>query len=161
MGSISIPVYIAASEAVAAIGSAAPIVSAVAGIGGTVLGAVGSREAGIAKADDLKRQANQAALDSKQKQIDIRQKMLGALASQNAAAGVGGIGTGGSFGANVQRQITQNQNDLETLAAGSSAQQQGYAFGEASASATGSVAAGQSLLDKGLPAVSNLAAQLS
>ena len=133
MPSVSLPTAIAISAGVSAAGAAVSF--------------VGTREAGIAKADQAQRQANQAKLDSTNKQIQIRQKMLSALASQNAAAGQGGIGTGGSFGANVNRQITQNQSDLMTLNADTSSQIASYESQASSAYTGSAVAAGGSLLD--------------
>lgn len=111
------------------------------------VGAYGQHQAGVAQKNDDAMRARQAGLDAAQKQIGIRQNMLSALASQNAAAGQGGIGTGGSFGANVNRQITQNQNDLLALSADTSAQQAQYGAAGANAAATGNIKAGQSLLD--------------
>ena len=111
------------------------------------VGAYGQHQAGVAQKNDAAMRARQAGLDAAQKQIGIRQNMLSALASQNAAAGQGGIGTGGSFGANVNRQITQNQNDLLALSADTSAQQAQYGAAGANAAATGNIKAGQSLLD--------------
>jgi hypothetical protein len=97
--------------------------------------------------------ARQAGLEAGQKQINIRQNMLKALASQNAASGAAGIGTGGSFGANVNRQISQNQNDLLALNADTSAEQSQYAAQGSNAATTGNLKAGASLLDAGASAV--------
>jgi len=108
MGSVSIPTAVAYAAAAA---SAA----------GAAYGAYSSHEAGVAASNQAKDKARVEALDAAQKQIGIRQNMLRALASQSASAGVGGIGTGGSFGANVGRQITQNQSDLLVNSANSSA----------------------------------------
>ena len=124
-------------EAVAAAGSVAA---------GT-MAAVGAHETAIAQHDDALQRANQAKLEAGQKQIQIRQSMLSALASQNAAAGASGVGTGGSFGANVNRQLTQNQNDLLALSANTSSQVQQYSAQAAAATAQGNIAMGSSLLD--------------
>ncbi len=91
--------------------------------------------------------SRQAGLDAQAKQIQIRQNMMQALASQNARAGAAGIGTGGSFGAGVQRQITQNQNDLLTNSSNVASQQQLFGIAGASAEASGNIGAGASLLD--------------
>lgn len=125
------------------------IASAVAAVGGTVMGAVEKREQGIAMADDAKMRSRQAGLEAGQKAIQNRQNMLRALASQNAAAGVAGIGTGGptSFGANVNRQISQQQNDLLALSADTSATQQQYAYQAENDTRGGILSAGSSLLD--------------
>ena len=93
--------------------------------------------------------ARQAGLDAGGKQIEIRQNMLRALASQNAAAGAGGIGTGGSFGANVNRQITQNQDDLLTNSTNAATQESLFAMQGNSAETTANLGAGSSLLDAG------------
>jgi hypothetical protein len=133
MGSVSVPVALEIAAATAA--------------AGTAVSAYSSYQAGQATKAQDKQKATQAGLDSGQKQIDIRQNMLRALASQNAQAGVGGIGTGGSFGANVNRQITQNQSDLATLSTDTITQQQLYAEAGNSAATTGALQAGSSLLD--------------
>ncbi len=91
--------------------------------------------------------SRQAGIDAQAKQIQIRQNMMQALASQNARAGAAGIGTGGSFGAGIQRQITQNQNDLLTNSTNVSTQQQLFGMAGASAEAQGNFQAGASLLD--------------
>ncbi len=118
----------------------------VAVVGGAV-SAYSSHEAGVAAKNEDTMKARQASLDAGSKQIEIRQKMMAALASQNAAAGAGGIGTGGSFNANVQRQITQNQSDLLTNSTNTQTQEQLYAMQGNSAEMTGNLQAGASLLD--------------
>jgi hypothetical protein len=100
--------------------------------------------------------SRQAGLEAGAKQINIRQNMLKALASQNAAAGAAGIGTGGSFGANVNRQINQNQNDLLGLSADTSASQSQYGAEASNAIKGGNIKAGASLLDAGASAVKGL-----
>ena len=120
------------------------------------VGAYGQHQAGVAQKNDDAMRARQAGLDAAQKQIGIRQNMLSALASQNAAAGQGGIGTGGSFGANVNRQISQNQNDLLALSADTSGQQQQYGQQAAAATQGGNLGAGLSLLDSGSKFASGL-----
>ena len=125
------------------LGNAATAASLISGVGG----AYEKHVQGVAASNDAKDKARQAGLEAAQKQIGIRQNMLRALASQNAGAGVGGIGTGGSFGANVNRQIGQNQNDLLALSADTSGQQQQYGSQAAAASQGGNVGAGLSLLD--------------
>jgi len=109
---------VTAATAIAYAGYAAEAV----GAAGAAYSAYSSHEAGVATANADKEKARVAAMDATQKTIDQRQNMLRALASQNAYAGVGGIGTGGGFGANVGRQITQNQNDLMVTDANGSAQ---------------------------------------
>lgn len=82
-----------------------------------------SREAGIATQRMDRQKANAEALSAKQQQINMRQKMLAALASQNAGTlGAIGTGQGTSFGANALRQITQGQNDLAVSNANESSQ---------------------------------------
>ena len=122
-----------------------------ASLAASLLGSGGSafeqHKAGVAQANDAAMRSRQAGLEAGQKQINIRQNMLKALASQNAAAGAAGIGTGGSFGANVGRQIKQNQNDLLALSSDTSATQSQYAAEGVNARAGGNVKAGSSLLD--------------
>lgn len=82
-----------------------------------------SHAQGVAISNENKMKARVEADSERAKQIQIRQNMLRALASQNAAS-LGAIGTGGasSFGANVTRQLNQEQNDLMINSANSSAQ---------------------------------------
>lgn len=136
MASISLP----SLGVMAAIGAGASVVGAGAS-------AYMSHESGVAASNQAKDKARIAADQSTQQQINQRQNLMRALASQNAQAGAGGIGTGGSFGANAQRQITQNQNDLLVTSAGASAQIQGYNQQAASDVTSGNIGAGVSLLD--------------
>ena len=142
--SVAAPLSIAGSS-IFTLGNAALAATALSGIGG----AYEKHVQGVAASNDAKDKARQAGLEAAQKQIGIRQNMLRALSSQNAQAGQGGIGTGGSFGANVGRQISQNQNDLLALSADTSGQQQQYGSQAAAASQGGNVGAGLSLLDTG------------
>lgn len=89
----------------------------------TGVAAYESHEQGVAAANADKRKARVEAENATQKQIDMRQNMLRALASQNAAS-LGAVGTGTStgFGANATRQINQQQNDLLISASNASAQ---------------------------------------
>ena len=145
MGSLTVVgAWVAAnSGTIAAVGAAA----------GAGVSAYSSHEAGVAAANDAKAKSRQAGLEAGQKQIAIRQNMLRALASQNVAAGASGIGTGGSFGANVDRQIGQNKNDLLALNADTSSEQQAYGLQASNAVTTGNLKAGASLLDAGASAV--------
>lgn len=127
-----------------------------AGLIGSAGSAYEEHKAGQAQASDAAMRSRQAGLEAGQKQINIRQNMLKALASQNAAAGAAGIGTGGSFGANVNRQISQNQNDLMALSADTSSTQAQYGAQGRNAAATGNIKAGASLLDAAGSAASGL-----
>ncbi len=163
MPSVSIPTVIAATAAgadMSAIGGAVGFATALGGAGITAGGiataatvasgaisAIEAHKTGVAQKNEAVMKSRQAGLDAANKAISIRQNMLKALASQNAYAGQAGIGTGGGFGANVNRQITQNQNDLLGLSADTSAQQSLYAQQGDNALATGNIAAGKSLLD--------------
>jgi uncharacterized BrkB/YihY/UPF0761 family membrane protein len=106
MGSISIPTMVAIGASVAATGAAA----------------YESHLQGVATANEAKAKARQESISAAQQQIDMRQKMLRALASQNAGT-LGGIGTGlgTSFGANAMRQINEAQNDIMVSRSDSSA----------------------------------------
>lgn len=109
MGSISLPTMaiIAAAGTAVAAGTAA----------------YESHEQGVAASNADKQKARVAADSETQKQIQMRQRMLAGLASQDASTlGAAGTGRGTSFGANALRQITQNQNDLAVSSANSSAQ---------------------------------------
>lgn len=133
MGSVSVPTAVYALAAAAAAGAAVSAYSA--------------HETGVAQKNESTLKARQAGLDSGAKQIEIRQNMLRALASQNATAGAAGIGTGGSLGAGVQRQITQNQNDLLTLKTNTGSQQELFSMQGNAAETAGNLKAGSSLLD--------------
>jgi hypothetical protein len=146
-GTASIP--IAGAGSVFTLGNAATA----AGLIGSAGSAFEQHKAGVAQAADAAMRSRQAGLEAGQKQINIRQNMLKALASQNAAAGAAGIGTGGSFGANVNRQISQNQNDLLALSADTSAEESQYGAQGRNAIAGGNVKAGASILDAGASAV--------
>lgn len=107
MGSVSIPTMIALGVSAASAGGAA----------------YESHEQGVAASNMDKQKARTEALSATQKQIDMRQNMMRALASQNAGTmGAIGTGNGTSFGANANRQISQAQNDLAANSANSSAQ---------------------------------------
>ena len=94
--------------------------TAVAGAGAS---AYESHEQGVAASNQAKQKARVEADKATQQQINMRQNMLRSLASENASSlGAVGTGTGTGFGANVQRQITQGQNDLLVSQANSSAQ---------------------------------------
>jgi hypothetical protein len=131
-------------------------VATAAGLLGSVASAFEQHKAGVAQANDAKMRSRQAGLEAGQKQINIRQNMLKALATQNAAAGAAGIGTGGSFGANVGRQIKQNQNDLLALSSDTSGQQSQYGAQARNDVTTGNIKAGSSLLDAGSAAFKGL-----
>lgn len=133
MGSISLPTL--------------AVISAVTAAAGTAVTVYSQHEAGVAASNQAKDKARIAADQATQVQINQRQNLMRALASQDAQAGAGGIGTGGSFGANAQRQITQNQNDLLVTGAGASAQIQGYNQQASNDVLTGNLNAGASLLD--------------
>jgi hypothetical protein len=102
-------------------------IPAVVALAGTAVSAGGaayeSHEQGVATQAADTQKARVEQLDESQKQINMRQNMLKALASQNAGTlGAVGTGVGTGFGANAMRQITQSQNDLMVSQANSSAQ---------------------------------------
>lgn len=105
MGSISLPTM-------AIIAAASTAVSA-------GVAAYSSHEQGIASARADRAKARIAGEQAMQQQIGMRQRLLASLATQNAQAGVGGVGVST---ANTMRQITQAQNDLMANRAGASAQ---------------------------------------
>lgn len=129
------------------VGGALSTAATVASVAGTVGGAVMAHKSGEAQAADANMRAHQAGLEAGQKQISIRENMMKALSSQNAAAGAGAIGTGGSFGANVNRQISQNQNDLLGLSADTSSTVSQYGAQAQNDVTAGNVKAGMSILD--------------
>lgn len=105
MGSISLPTL----ALIAAAGTAAS-----AGVA-----AYSAHQQGVAASNADKQKARAAAEQATQQQINMRQKMLASLASQNAQAGAGGVGVNK---AGALRQITQAQNDLMVSKAGASSQ---------------------------------------
>jgi hypothetical protein len=128
MASISLP-------ALAAIGAGATALS-------TDVQAYSSYTQGQATAAADKQKARVEADNETQKQINMRQNMLKALASQNAGTlGAVGTGRGSGFGANAMRQINQAQNDLLVSKANSSAQVSLLDEAAANASATGIIGA--------------------
>lgn len=133
MGSISLPTL--------------AIITAVTATAAAGASAYASHESGVAASNQAKMKARVASEQATQQQISQRQNLMRALASQNAAAGAGGISTGGSFGANAQRQITQNQNDLLVTGAGASAQIEAYNQQASSSSLIGNIGAAGSLMD--------------
>lgn len=90
------------------------------GVGATAT-AYESHMQGVAASNQAKQKARVEAENATQQQIQMRQKMLRALASQSALAGGNGGGMGSSFGANVRRQLSEGQNDLLVSRAGASA----------------------------------------
>jgi len=99
------------------------IIAASAAAVSTGISAYETHEQGVARANADKQKARVEALSETQKQIDMRQKMLRSLASQNAGTlGAEGTGRGTSFGANAMRQINQAQNDLLVSKANASGQ---------------------------------------
>jgi hypothetical protein len=141
----------AASQLGAAIGSSSIFTlgnaAAAAGAIGSGVSAYGSHMQGVATSNMDKQKARVESLSAAQKQIDMRQKMLSSLASQNAGTlGAVGTGRGSGFGANAMRQITQSQNDLMANSANSSAQVSLLDQGAANAGAAGNIgAAGDAL----------------
>lgn len=94
-------------------------IAGVATAAGAVAAAYESHEAGVAASNADKRKARVEGDQAKQQQITMRQNMLRALATQNAAAGAGG---GSVSKANTLRQITEAQNDIMISKGNASAQ---------------------------------------
>jgi hypothetical protein len=101
-------------------------VAVIAAAGTAVAGGVSAYEtyqSGQATKAMDKQKATQAQIQGQQQQIDQRQRMLAALASQNAGTlGAVGTGAGSGFGANAMRQITQAQDDLMVNSANTASQ---------------------------------------
>jgi hypothetical protein len=98
-------------------------VAAAASVVGAGVSAYSSIQQGQATAKADKQKALAESINATQQQINMRQKMLAAMASQNAGS-LGAVGTGGptSFGANTLRQINQGTNDLMVNSANASSQ---------------------------------------
>lgn len=100
-----------------------PTIALIASVGSAAGSAYMQHEQGVAVKNEDAAKARQETLKAQQNQINMRQKMLASLASQNAGTlGAVGTGRGTGFGANAMRQITQNQNDLLVSQANESAQ---------------------------------------
>lgn len=131
MGSVSLPIgtmmYVAMGATVAAAGASA----------------YESHEAGVATADADKRKARLEADNEKQKQINMRQNMLRALATQNAAAGTGNVGVSK---AGALRQIDQAQNDIMVSNANASGQVSMLDQAAQNAELQGNIAAGVDIM---------------
>lgn len=99
------------------------IIAAVGTAASAGVAAYSAHEQGVATSNADKQKARVEKEQATNQQINARQKMLAALASQNAGSlGAVGTGAGSGFGANAMRQITQNQNDLAVSSANESAQ---------------------------------------
>lgn len=136
MGSISIP---AIGAFIASYGGA---IAAGATAAAGIATAVEARQQGVAASKADRDKARVEADQATQQQIQMRQKLLAGLASQNAQS-LGAVGTGAasSFGANTMRQITQQQNDLMVSQANSSAQVSLLDSASTNASQSGSIGA--------------------
>lgn len=124
----------AASTSIFTLGNAA----AAAGLVSAGVSAYGMHAQGVATSNADKQKARVESLQAGQQQINMRQRLLASLASQNAGAGAGGAGVNK---AGAMRQITQNQNDLMTNSANESAQVSLLDQGASNASAAGNLGA--------------------
>lgn len=132
------------------------LVSAIGTAAAAGVSAYGQREAGIAQARQARAQANVEKLKANQEQINMRQRMMAALASQNdATKGAVSTGVASGFGANAMRQIKQNQNDLMISRANASGQISLLDTKAANDSAAGSLSAAGNLVS-GAAQVSNV-----
>lgn len=107
---------------------------------------VETRNAGIATANNAAMQSRVEGDAAKQQEIQRRQQLMRALATQNAAAGAEGIETDGSVAAGARRQINQNENDLLVTDANASVRQSMLASQASNARAAGNLGAVASLL---------------
>lgn len=117
------------------------------GVASAGLSAYESHEAGVQQANQAKAKARVESDRAAQEQINTRQNMLRALASQNAGT-LGGVGTGANtgFGAGARRQISQNQNDLLVSKANASAQISLLDQQASNAVSAGNIGAGSDIL---------------
>lgn len=127
--------------------AALPYIIATVGVAGAGVSAYSSIEQGKAASNQAKAQARAEGDSAKQQQIDRRRQLLTALASQNAAAGAGGIETNGSVAAGVRTNIRDNSNDLLVIGANNSARQQALREQASNATFAGNLGAASSLLD--------------
>jgi D-serine deaminase-like pyridoxal phosphate-dependent protein len=98
-------------------------IAAGAAVASAGVSAYGAHQQGVATSNEDKQKARVEAQAATQKQIDMRQRMLASLATQDANT-LGAISTSKNtgFGANTNRQILQQQNDLLANSANASAQ---------------------------------------
>ena len=109
--------------------------------------AVASHNAGIEASNQTKMQARTDADAAAQRELERRRSLMRSLASQNAAAGAGGVETSGSIGGMIRSDIRYNQNDLSIDAANNSARQQALASQARAEKRRGDAGAVTSLLD--------------
>lgn len=134
------------------------LVLTIATVAAGVAGAVQQRNAGIIQSNELKAQARVEGDAAKGREIDRRRNLIRALASQNASAGSAGVELGGSIGGIIQTDIRNNQQDLLTDAAGTSARQRDLAIGAKNARSQGNLGAVTSLLDTAGSAIKTMPA---
>lgn len=121
--------------------------AAVGAVGAGLISANESRNAGIAANQQAQSQARLEGDAAKGREIQRRQDLLRALASQNAAAGAAGVETSGSIGGIMRTNIKQNQQDLLTDAAGAGARRVALLAQGSNAQRSGNAQAFGTLLD--------------
>lgn len=146
MGSISVP---AISAFVSTYGGA---IAAGASAAAGAATAYESHEQGVAASNQAKQKARVEADKETQNQINMRQNMLKALATQDAQGAVGG---GGVNKAGALRQITQAQNDIMVSKANSSAQVSLLDQQAANAESAGNIGAATAVLKTGASLMGN------
>jgi hypothetical protein len=121
-------------------------------IGGLGLAAGGysayqQKKIGLIQSAEIKAQAKTEAASAGQQQIERRRSLIRALSSQNAAAGAGGVETGGSVEAIARRDIRDAQNDLLVGDMNTQSRQRALRSQASNATRIGNANAATSLLD--------------
>lgn len=109
--------------------------------------AIEQKKASNQQKNQIKIQAKTEAAAGAQREVERRRNLVRALASQNAAAGAGGIQTDGSVEAIARRDIRDSNNDLLASNANTDARQRALRARASNASRSGNLSAATSLLD--------------
>lgn len=126
---------------------ALPYIMAATAVAGGAMAAKSQHDAGVVQQQTTQLQARSEADAAKGREIQRRQDLMRALASQNASAGASGVETSGSIGGIMRTDIKQNQQDLLYDAAGVSARRNALIASGNNARISGDAGAATSLLD--------------
>ena len=119
----------------------------IATIGAGLLTAKAQQDSGRAQQYQMQAQARTEAVAAKSRELDRRRDLIKALASQNAAAGAGGVEASGSIGGIIRRDIRDASNDLLTENANTTARQRALQNAGRNARAQGDLMATATLFD--------------
>ncbi len=141
----------AGSGAAAAAGMSAATKAALWGMAASgVIGGVQAKQAGVAADRATRIEANQERDAARGREIDRRRALLAALASQNAAAGAGGVAFSGGLAAAARRDVADARRDSLTDTVNTDARVRALRSQGRSARMIGNLGAAKSLLDTGV-----------